>query len=137
MDTVTEDHGQALVFAVLLLGVAAAVIVGLLDVQQRILSDVRDQRAGEAAVAAAGRVVADSLFARTGRGTQHLTQDATARLAGDPEVIDAARLAAASMASENGRSDPTEVTVHAYGYEIEVHLTLAGRRHIALLEPAP
>ena len=137
MDAVTDDHGQALVFAVLLLGLAAAVIVGLLNVQQRILSDVRDQRAGEAAVAAAGRVVSDALFARTARGTKHLTQDATARLAADADVVDQARVAAASIARENGRSEPTEVTVHAYGYEIEVHLTLAGRRHIALLEPAP
>jgi hypothetical protein len=29
------------------------------------------------------------------------------------------------------------VTVQAFGLEIEVHLTLAGRRHIALIEPAP
>ena len=133
----TDDRGQALVFAVLILGLAAAALIGLRDVQERILDAVRDDRAGEAAAAAAGMVVSDAMFAGTARAGDHLSQEATAGLASDEDLTAAARSAAAQIALENGRPEPSEVSVHAYGYEIEVHLTLAGRQHIALLEPPP
>jgi hypothetical protein len=137
VDSLSDESGQALVFAILILGVSAAVVVGLRDVQERILDGVRDDRAGEAAVAAAGKVVADAVHARTRGGAQHLSVAATTEFAALPEVVESARSAAIVIARANGRPDPTEVSVHAYGYEIEVHLTLAGRRHIALLAPAP
>ncbi len=52
-------------------------------------------------------------------------------------VTGAAREAAVRLARLHGRADPTSVTVHSFGLEVEVHLTLAGHQHIALLEPAP
>lgn len=131
------ESGQALVYAALVLGVAAFVVVGLRDVADRILDGVRDDRAGEAAVAAAGVAVADLQLARARALGHDLGRDETAALVADPAVGDAAREAAASLARIHGRADPSEVAVQAYGFEIEVHLTLAGRRHIALLEAPP
>lgn len=127
-----DDRGQALVFAVLLLGVAAAALVGLRDAQDRILDAVRDERAGEAAVTAAGEAVSQLQHAKG-----DMDRAATTEFAARPDVIEAARGAAVRLARLHGRADPTDVSVHAYGYEIEVHLTLAGRQHIALLEPPP
>ena len=127
----SDDRGQALVFAVLMLGLAAAVLVGLRDAQDRILGAVRDDRAGEAAVTAAGAAVADLLERR---GDQDQAQ--LAAFAAGAETLAAARAEAQRLARLHGRADPTEVGVQAFGYEIEVHLTLAGHEHIALLEPA-
>jgi hypothetical protein len=132
VEAVTDDRGQALVFSVLLLGVAAAALVGLRDAQDRILDAVRDERAGEAAVTAAGEAVADLQHAKG-----DLDRQGTAAFVTRSDVIDAARAAAIRLARLHGRPDPTEVSVVAYGYEIEVHLTLGGRQHIALLEPPP
>jgi len=129
---VRDERGQALVFSVLLLGLAAAVLVGLRDAQDRILDNVRDERAGEAAVAAAGKAVADQQ-----RAAGDLDRAGTAAFVARPDVIDAARAAAIRLARLHGRADPSAVSLHAFGYEIEVHLTLGGRQHIALLEPPP
>ncbi len=127
-----DDRGQALVFAVLLLGIAAAALVGLRDAQDRILDTVRDERAGEAAVTAAGQAVSQLQHAKG-----DMDRTATAAFVARPDVLDAARAAAIRLARLHGRADPTDVSLHAYGYEIEVHLTLGGRQHIALLEPPP
>jgi len=129
---VRDERGQALVFSVLLLGLAAAVLVGLRDAQDRILDNVRDERAGEAAVAAAGKAVADQQ-----RAAGDLDRAGTTAFVARPDVIDAARAAAIRLARLHGRADPSAVSLHAFGYEIEVHLTLGGRQHIALLEPPP
>lgn len=132
-----SDRGQALVFAVLLLGVAAVALVGLRTVSERILEGVRDDRAGEAAVAAAGAAVADLQLARSRALGHELDRAETAALAADPAVTVAAREAAASLARLHGRADPSDVRVISIGSEIEVHVTLAGRTHIALLEATP
>jgi len=137
MDTVKRDDGQALMFAALLLGVAAVAVVGLRDVADRIVNGVRDERAGEAAVVAGGAAVADLLFARSSALGHELDRAETAAFAADPAVTDAARDAAVRLARAHGRADPTDVRVLAFGFEIEVHLTLAGRAHVALLEADP
>lgn len=131
------ERGQALVFAVLLLGVAAAALTGLRTVSDRILDGVRDDRAGEAAAAAAGTAVADLQYARSRTLGHELDRDETAAFAADPAVTDAARAAAVRLARLHGRADPSEVRVVGIGFEIEVHVTLGGRAHVALLEAAP
>jgi hypothetical protein len=132
MDAVRDERGQALVFAVLMVGLAAAVMIGLRDAQERILGGVRDARAGEAAVTAAGTAVSDLQ-----REKGDLDRAETAAFVARPDVLEAARAAATRLTRIHGRSDPSDVSVHAYGYEIEVHLTLGGRQHIALLEAPP
>jgi hypothetical protein len=137
VDAVTGERGQALIFAALLLGVAAVALLGLRDISDRILEGVRDDRAGEAAVEAAGAAVADLKIARERARGRELDRAETAAFVADPAVESAARAAAVRMARVHGRADPSDVTVHAFGFEIEVQLTLAGRAHVALLEAAP
>lgn len=132
-----DEDGQALVLAVLMLAVAAVAMVGLRSVSDGILDGVRDDRAGEAAVAAAGAAVADLEVARERQIGHPLDKNETAALVADPAVVDAARSAALTMARLHGRRPPSAVQVLAFGYEIEVHLTLRGRDHIALLEAQP
>lgn len=133
----TGERGQALVFAVLLLGIAAVALVGLRAVSERILETVRDDRAGEAAAAAGGAAVADLQFARSRALGHELDRAETAAFAAEPAVTEAAREAATRLARLHGRADPREVRVIAIGFEIEVHVALAGRTHVALLEAAP
>lgn len=134
---VEGEQGQALVFAVLFLAVAAAAILGTRDAAIRIMTDARDDRAGEAAVAAAAAAVADLAVARAALLGREMDAAETAAFVAEDGVVGAARRAAARLARLEGRAAPSDVRVVAYGLEIEVHLTIAGRRHIALLEPAP
>ncbi len=137
MDPVTSERGQALVLSAVLLGLAAFAVVGVLGVSGRLLDDVRDDRAGEAAAAAAGTAVADLQFARGRTLGRDLDRAETAAFVSEPGVTAAARDAALSLARLHGRPDPSEVIVQAFGLEVEVHVTLAGRPHIALLPAAP
>ncbi len=137
MDALTGDRGQALVVAVLLVAVAAVALTGLRAISDRVLEIARDDRAGEAAVAAAGAAVADLQAARARALGHDLDRGETAAFVAEPLVGNAARDAAVRLAREHGRADPTGVDVLSFGYEIEVHLVLAGRSHTALLEAAP
>lgn len=133
----TSERGQALVLTAALLGVAAVAIVGLRAVSDRILDGVRDERAGEAAAAAAGTAVADLQLARVLARGHELDRSEIAVFAAEPAVTDAARAAAARLARLHGRADPSDVRVVGIGFEIEVHVTLAGRTHVALLGSEP
>lgn len=133
----TAERGQALVLAVLLLALAAVAIAGLRSVSDRILEATRDDRAGEAAVAAAGAAVADLQLSRARELGHDLDRAETATFVAEPAVANAARDAAVRLAREHGRADPAGVEVLSFGFAIEVHLTLAGRHHTALLEAAP
>jgi len=137
MDALTAERGQALVFAVLLLGLAAVALLGIRTVSDLILGGVRDDRAGEAAVAAAGAAVADLQLARARELGHDLDRAETAAFVAEPAVGNAARDAAVRLARIHGRADPSDVSVLSFGFEVEVHVTLAGRHHIALLEAAP
>jgi hypothetical protein len=132
-----NERGQALVFAALLLAIAAVALAGLHAASERILDGVRTDRAGEAAAAAAGAAVADLQLARSRALGHDLDRAETADLVADPAVTDAARAAAMRLARLHDRADPTDVRVIAIGFEVEVHVTLGGRDHIALLEAAP
>lgn len=134
---IAPERGQALVFAALLLGVAALALTGIRAVSDAILEGVRDDRAGEAAVAAAGAAVADLQLARARSLGHDLDRAETAAFVAEPAVENAARDAAVRLARLHGRADPVAVTVQSFGFEIEVQLTLAGRQHGALLEAAP
>jgi len=57
------EEGQALVVSVLFIAVGAIAIVGLRDIQDRLLDAERGRRAGEAAVEAAVAVFADAFAA--------------------------------------------------------------------------
>jgi len=131
----TGDRGQSLVVAALLLGVAAVAVVAVHSAQDRLVSGLRDQRMGEAAVAAAGAAVADLHLARVlslGRG---LDPSETERFVAEEAVVIAARAAALSMIRAHGASTPADLAVVSFGTEIEVHLTFGGRRHVALIGP--
>ena len=133
----SDDRGQALVLAAALLGVAAAAVAAIAVASDVVVEAVRDQRAGEAAVAAAGVAVGDLRSARTSALGRELERDEVALLAADPAATEAARGAALELARAHGRAAPTDVRVLAFGHEIEVHLALAGRSHIALLGSDP
>ncbi len=116
-----RDGGQALVVAVLLVAFAAVALAGLRGAQERILERARDQRAGEAAVEAAGAVVADALAA-TGEAVT---------VVNDPRVLARARTAADDLAAENGRSRTAGLRLVVVPAGIEVTLALGGQAHRA------
>lgn len=132
----SADRGQALVLTALLLGVAAAAVAGIAYASDGLLDGVREQRAGEAAAAAAGTRVADLQFARVRELGRELDASEIAAFAAEPAVVDAARVAADELARAHGRG-PAQTRVRAIGYEIEVHVRLGGRAHIALLGSNP
>jgi hypothetical protein len=109
VDAVIGERGQALVLAVLALALAALTIVGLREAQGRILSDARDRRAGEAAVEAAGAVLADAQLdfiasLRDELGTARILPSLAEldAFVTDPLVVERSRAAAAELSAANG-----------------------------------
>jgi hypothetical protein len=137
VDAVSGERGQALVLAAALLGVAAVAVVGLRAASDRLLDAVHDERAGEAAAAAAGIAVGDLLFARARAIGRDLARDEVAALVAEPVVREAAHAAAFRLARQHGRDGPADVRVIAFGLEVEVHVVLTGRTHVALIAAAP
>ena len=129
------DHGQSLVVAALLLAVAALAVTLLLGAQDRLVRALRDQRAGEAAVAAAGSAVADLQLARVRAAGRPLTIGEIEAFAAEASVLEAARAAARRIADAHGDARTIDLVIRSFGSEIEVHLALGGRTHIALLAP--
>lgn len=131
-----DDAGQALVIAVLGIGIAAATIVGLRDAQERILADAHARRAGEAAVEAAGAALADAQVAlltrvrdQRGRAVHLVRREEITALVSDAAVIEAALAAARELAAENRAGSPTELLIRDAGADLEVLLTVDRRRH--------
>lgn len=131
-----DPDGQALLIAVLGIGIAAATVVGLLDAQERLLAAAHARRSGEAAVEAAGAALADAQVALLvrlrddhGRPRSLASRAEIAALAADPIVADAARGAAQELATLNRSEGPTDLRIDAVGKDLEVTLTLGGRRH--------
>jgi len=146
MDTMSarsDEGGQALVVAVLGVGIAAAAIVGLRDAQEQILAGAHARRAGEAAVEAAGAALADAQAAlvaglRDEFGRARLLADRSeiAALVSDPMVVDAVGRAARELAAENRAGAPTDLQVSDAGRTLEITLTLDRLRHRAAIASA-
>ena len=130
-----DDGGQALVIAVLALGIAATVIGGLRMAQDRIVMIHRERRAGEAAVEAATAVIADAYLAEIRRAAS-----ATSSPAPMPDVFgavmssgsrEAARIAASGVSLANGAREIDEVTVRCERTLVEVSLHVSGTSYRA------
>jgi len=145
VDALTDDRGQALIVAVLALGIAAVAIVGLRDAQDRILADVRELRAGEAAVEAAAAQVSDDVFAFGGslededgearrRVRAGPTRQQLERLLADPLLADRARSAADAIAAANGAVGSGDIDIRVAGNDVEVRLTVGRHRQAAALD---
>lgn len=132
---INGERGQSLVVAALLLAVAALAVTLLLGAQDRLITVVRDQRTGEAAVAAAGSAVADLQLARVRATGRPLTIGEIEAFAAESSVLEAARAAARRIADAHDDSRAIGLVIRSFGSEIEIHLVLGGRQHIALLAP--
>jgi hypothetical protein len=136
----TGDRGQALVLAVLALGLAAVTIVGLQAAGDRILRDAQERRAGEAAVEAAGAAVADAMVdlvasLREARGNARAipTHDELEAFVGDVLVIARAQAAAAALSAVNGGGPVRELEVRPASREIEIVLSVGAHRQRAAI----
>lgn len=136
-----DDRGQALVLAVLALGIAAATIVGLRAAQDRILMDARERRAGEAAVEAAGAALADaqvtflaSLRDEAGQSRAMPSRAELDRFVSDPLVLERARAAANELSVANGSGTVSDLSLRAWTRTIEVALALGPHRQRAAIE---
>jgi hypothetical protein len=125
VDAVSGDRGQALILAVLALGLAAATIVGLQAAQDRIFRDAHERRAGEAAVEAAGAALADAQIGFKG------SLDA---FAADPLVAERARAAADQLSALNDGAPVHDLSITADAREIEVGLSVGAHRQRAAVE---
>lgn len=132
---IRKESGQALLVAALLLGLAALAVTLIDGAQERLVASAREQRTGEAAVAAAGSAVADLQLARVRAAGRALTLGEIEAFAAGPAVLEAARAAARRIADAHGETRPMDIAVLSFAPEIEVHLSLAGRIHIALIGP--
>ena len=119
------DRGQALVLAVLALGLAAATIVGLQAAQDRILHDAQERRAGEAAVEAAGATIADALLGST---------RSLDTLAADPLVLERARAAADDLSAANGGAPVRDLVITAGQLAFDISLSVGAHRQRASIE---
>jgi hypothetical protein len=141
VDAVSDDRGQALVLAVLALGIAAATIVGLRAAQDRILVDARERRAGEAAVEGAGAALADaevaflaSLPAEAGGPRIAPSRAELERLIADPRVVARVRAAADDLARANGGGAVSDLSITASSRTVEISLALGSHRQRASID---
>ncbi len=136
----TGDRGQALVLAVLALGLAAATIVGLQAAGERILRDAQERRAGEAAVEAAGAAVADafvdltaSLRDERGRARAIPTQAELAAFVTDDLVTARAQAAADALSAVNGGGPVRDLGLSNASRAIEIALSVGAHRQRAAI----
>jgi hypothetical protein len=129
VDAVNDDRGQALVLAVLALALAATTIVGLRSAQDRILADVRERRAGEAAVEAAGATIADRLVELTARSTPSRSDlDA---LAVDPLLVERSRAVADELSAANGGASVRDLVIDVGTRSLDIALWVGAHRQRA------
>ena len=136
-----SDRGQALVVAVLALGIAAVTIVGLRAAQDRILADARERRAGEAAVEGAGAALADAQVAflaglrdEAGRPRPIPSRPELEAFVSDALVLERVRSAADALASVNGAGPTAGLSTAVGAQAIEVRLTVGSHRQRASIE---
>jgi hypothetical protein len=135
----TDERGQALVIAAVLIGIGALAIIGLRIVQDRVLTNALAQDVGEAAVEAAAAVAGDAYVAHLASLRAHAfdsprpTLDVAGVLA-DPAMREAARAAAAEAAASNAAVFDGAVEARCAGSTIEIELQYAGRLHRAAIQ---
>lgn len=121
-----DQGGQSHVLAILASALAVVTLVGLLGAQEKLLGGAHRDRAGEAAVQAAGAVVADEHLAlvMSLRDSDGLRRDPTTdellRLLSDPGLSERALAAARTLALENGAAAPSAIAIVDRGHAIEV-----------------
>jgi len=135
---VSDDRGQALVLAVLTLALAATTIVGLRAAQDRILADVQERRAGEAAVEAAGATLADALVELTARlrdepGSVRVTPSRSEldALVADPLVVERSRAAADDLSLANGGGPVHDLRIGVGTRSLDIALSVGAHRQRA------
>lgn len=121
-----DEGGQSHVLAILASAVAVVSLVGLLSAQEKLLGGAHRGRAGEAAVQAAGAVVADehlafvmSLRDVDGRRREP-TADELVRFLSDPGLSERALAVARALALENRAAPPWAIAILDSGDAIEV-----------------
>jgi hypothetical protein len=131
MDAVNGDRGQAVVFAALVMAIAAAVIVGLQLQQDRAFVLERARRAGEAAAEAATTAVADAYTSalREAILTKHPMD--IGRVLSSDATRDAAQAAAAEASAANGGRDIDDVAARCADGKVEITVLIAGASYRA------
>ena len=124
-----DDRGQALLFAVVLIAIAAVAVSGLRIVQEQILATAMERRAGEAAVEAATAVIADAYAAELGRAPSR-SPDVLGAVT-DPAAREAARAAATEISVLNAGPQIGDVIVRCAAGLVDVSITIANRLYRA------
>ena len=131
MGALSDDRGQTLLITAVLIGIAVVAVVGLREAQSRLIANATSHRAGEAAVEAAAASLADAYVAHLssheakGSGAPRPTANVRALIA-EPQVIESARIAADSLARENGAGGVESVSTSCSDGRVEARLTLDG-----------
>ena len=121
-----DERGQSHVLAVLAMGTAIVILVGLLSAQEDLLGRAHRGRGAEGAAQAAGAVVADEHLAlvlalRDAAGKpRDPSPDELLRFLSDPGLAERSLAAARSLALENRSTVPWTVSIIDYGDSIEV-----------------
>jgi hypothetical protein len=124
----SDDRGQALVWCVIVLGIAAVALGGLRVAQEQLFAQARMRRASEAGVEAATAVIADAYVAELRAGalrSTHATFD-VARALSEPRAREAARIAASDLSLRNGGDVVGEITVSCAVGRVTVSLVAGG-----------
>lgn len=136
------ESGQSHIFVVVLAGLAAAVIAGLVVSQDRLRAAASEQRSGEAAAQAAGAIVAEehlalvrSLRDPDGRPRDPTPAELDAFLA-DPALAERALSAAREVALANRGPRPVRVQVVDLGEDLEVAVESGGRHRVSVRKVA-
>jgi hypothetical protein len=135
VDALNDDRGQALIFSVLLLAIAAVAISGLRIAQEQFLAASQERRAGEAAVEAATAVIADAYAAELRRvllssASPRPTPDVV-RAVTDPRARDSARAAATAISLLNGGPPVSDPIVRCAASLVDVSVIISDRRYRA------
>lgn len=132
MDSVTDDRGQAAIFAVFLIALAAVALGGLRLAQSELLARAVQHRAGEAAVEAAAAVVADAYAsALRARLEPSAPPHEMRSVLGDARLAEAARSAASELSLRNGGSGVSTVQVECRERAVAVTISLEGSSYRA------
>lgn len=133
-----SERGQSHILAVLATAIAVVIVVGLITAQEQLLGNAHQRRAGEAAVQAAGALVADEHLAlvlslRDDQGSpRDPTADELLRFLADPGLSERALAAARTLALENRATVPRAVSIVDRGDAIEVSVDTGALHRVSV-----